>query len=99
MGTLSSDERRRLGTVRTELLSKLLELKDRAAAYGLAPVVAEDGGFRSHATQTALYADSLAQGGGSLAYPVATPGNSRHEYGAAFDLSLPGGDDAGYALL
>jgi hypothetical protein len=75
----------------------LLALMDAAAgAYGWKTYVPDFGGLRSDAQQQALYADSLAQGDGTqTAYAVGTPGHSRHEYGAAFDLHiLTGGSNA-----
>jgi hypothetical protein len=88
MATLGLTERLRLGVVRPELMTALLELYDAANARGLVLAIAPDGGTRSIATQQQLYADSLAAGNGQLAYAVATPGHSRHEYGAAFDVDV-----------
>lgn len=99
--TLSATDRSRLGVVRPELAALAARLFDAAPGLGLAIAIPEFGGTRSTARQAALYADSLAQGGGVLAYPVATPGNSRHEYGAAFDVDIigDGASDAGYRDL
>lgn len=95
MATLTTTEQHRLGLIRPELMQKLLQLMDQAGAQlGLRLAVPDQGGLRSTARQQALYADSLAQGGGStLAYPVARPGYSFHEYGAAFDLHILDGKD------
>jgi hypothetical protein len=101
MATLTADDRAHLGTVRPELRAKLAQLQDRMSEYGYTTTVPEYGGLRSRATQAALYADSLEQGGGVLAYPVGAPGKSRHEYGAAFDLAIVGEDpdSAAYATM
>lgn len=95
MATLTVTERIRLGIVRPELLAHLLWLKDAALEQlGFVIVVAQDGGTRSLERQAALYADSIAQGGGELAYPVGKPGSSRHNYGAAFDVWIVAGGSA-----
>lgn len=92
---LSLTERVRLGVVRPELEQLLLDLKDGAATQlGFTLEVSADGGTRSLARQAALYADSVAQGGGTLAYPVGRPGSSRHNYGAAFDVHIVAGGSA-----
>lgn len=96
MASLSVLERVRLGVVRPELEQLLLDLKDAAATQlGFTLEVPADGGTRSVARQTALYTDSLQQGGGTLAYPVGKPGSSRHNYGAAFDVHIVAGGSAG----
>jgi hypothetical protein len=95
---LTPQERARLGDVRPELLLQLLALQDSALQQlGYVLAVPVDGGTRTNARQAQLYADSLAQGGGVLAYPVAKPGSGRHEYGAAVDLHIVAGgsDDDG----
>jgi hypothetical protein len=97
-GMLTPQERARLGDVRPELLQQLLALQDSALQQlGYVLAVPVDGGTRTNARQAQLYADSLAQGGGVLAYPVATPGSGRHEFGAAVDLHIiaGGSDDDG----
>lgn len=108
MARLSPTEQSRLGRIRPELMQALLWLLDAATAQlGFTLAVPDAGGFRSIAKQQALYADSIAQGGGVLAYPVATPGNSRHNYGAAFDVHIVAGgtnddgtgDDGDYERL
>lgn len=95
MATLTATEQRRLGLIRPELMQKLLRLMDAASGQlGLRLYVPDEGGYRSTVKQEALYADSIAQGGGTgLAYPVARPGTSFHEYGAAFDLHILDGND------
>jgi len=98
---LTATEQQRLGLIRPELRSALVALMGAAAAtYSFTTAVPLDGGTRTAEKQTALYLDSLAQGGGTeLAYPVGEPGSSRHEYGAAFDLHIirggTGDDGAG----
>lgn len=102
MATLTATEQRRLGLIRPEMMQQLLQLMDAAGALGLRVYVPDDGGYRSSAKQQALYADSLAQGGGSvLAYPVGKPGTSYHEYGAAVDLHILDGkgSDENYQAL
>ncbi len=92
MATLTATEQRRLGPIRPELRADLVQLMAAAESQlGFTLAVPDDGGTRSSARQLALYNDSLQQGGGVLAYPVATPGKSRHEYGAAFDLHIVAG--------
>jgi hypothetical protein len=92
MATLTPTEQKRLGLIRPELMQDLLQLMDAAKTQlGFTTTIPVDGGSRSLANQTALYNDSIAQGGGTLAYPVGKPGNSRHEYGAAFDLNILAG--------
>jgi hypothetical protein len=95
MANLTPTEQSRLGIVRPELMALLLALMDQAGArFGFTLAVPEDGGLRSTSKQAALYADSLAQGGGQLAYPVGKPGTSFHEFGAAFDVQIvKGGHD------
>lgn len=89
---LTTTERRRLGRVRPALLENVSALMDAAGEqFGFTLAVPDDGGTRSTELQKALYADSLAQGGGKLAYPVASPGHSRHEYGAGFDVHIIAG--------
>jgi hypothetical protein len=99
VATLTPTEQRRLGVVRPELLAALLQLMDAAKDAGYTPFIPEYGGTRDTVTQARLRADSLRQGGGSLAYPVAKPGTSRHEFGAAFDMQLQDGHDVDYAWL
>lgn len=92
MATLTPTEQTRLGRVRPELFQAVLWLFDNAKSQlGFTLAIPENGGVRSTATQTALYNDSLAQGGGTLAYPVGKPGTSRHEKGAAFDAHIVAG--------
>jgi len=92
MAQLSAVDRAHLGDVRPDLLQRVLQLLDSAQAQlGFTLAVPADGGVRTNARQAQLYADSLAQGGGVLAYPVATPGSGRHEYGAAVDLHIIAG--------
>ncbi|MEP6494489.1 MAG: D-alanyl-D-alanine carboxypeptidase family protein [bacterium] len=92
MATLTSSDQARLGLVRPELMRALLHLLDAAAAtLGVRCQVPDYGGTRSLATQQELYEDSIAQGGGVLAYPVGKPGRSRHNYGAAVDLHIVAG--------
>jgi hypothetical protein len=96
VATLSPLELQRLGTVRPELRAQLLQLKDDALAQiGFQLELNADGGQRSTARQTQLYNDALEQGGGTdTAYAVAKPGHSRHELGAAFDVSIIAGGSA-----
>lgn len=92
---LTSTQQQRLGLVRPELRQLLAQLLDAAAlALGFRCEIPEDGGTRTAERQAALYADSLAEGGGTLAYPVAPAGRSRHQYGAAFDLDIVAGGSA-----
>lgn len=88
---LTARQQQRLGLVRPELRQRLLMLLDSAAAAGVTCDIPAYGGTRTLDQQTALYQTSLDEGGGTLAYPVAAPGRSRHEYGAAVDLNIVGG--------
>lgn len=63
------------------------------AETGKRTYIAVDGGVRDSAKQAALYADSLKQGNGTLAYPVGKPGESRHEYGSARDRLILAADN------
>lgn len=95
MARISALERQHLGRIRPELWEKILELNDRANSdLGFTLAVPDYGGTRTAAQQEALYADSVSQGGGQLAYPVGKVGHSRHQYGAAVDEHIVAGGSA-----
>jgi len=96
MATITPTERKRIGLVRPEMWTFWLTLNDRAnTELGYRIAVPEHGGTRSTKEQAALYADSLQQGGGQLAYAVGVPGHSRHQYGSAIDGDIiAGGSNA-----
>lgn len=95
VSSLSPVEQSRLGQIRPELRADLLALRDAAfTELGFLLEVPADGGTRTLERQQQLYDDSIAQGGGTLAYPVGQPGKSRHNYGAAFDVHIVAGGTA-----
>lgn len=69
-------------------------VRDVEQATGKVVSVPPLGGVRSYNQQAQLYADRA-----SNPYPVAMPGTSLHEYGAACDLNIAGGTDDDYASL
>lgn len=69
-------------------------VQDVEQATGKAVTIPPHGGWRSSATQAALYAARA-----SNPYPVAAPGSSYHEFGGALDLDIVGGTDADYATM
>lgn len=81
----------RVWLLRPELLSALtrhMAMFERET--GKRTTVRARGGVRSSAVQSAIHADSLAQG-----FRAAPAGKSMHEYGAAYDLVILGtGKDA-----
>lgn len=91
MAYLSLREVAQTWWLRPELLSTLTRvMADFEKATGKRTRVGDRGGVRLPETQAATYADSLAQG-----FRAAPPGQSHHEYGAAFDLVIEGtGKDA-----
>lgn len=90
MARLTRTEQRRLGRLRPETMELLLQLLDAAALeLGFSLYVPDKGGTRSIAEQEELYRAALVAGGGrQTAYAVAAPGQSRHNYGAAFDVHI-----------
>jgi hypothetical protein len=92
---LTPAELLRIAGLRPELRALVLPLMQATEdATGKKLTIPPNGGLRSNLTQQALYAAR-----GSNPYPVAIPGRSRHEYGAAVDLNIIGGNDDDYAQL
>lgn len=92
-----------------QIITSLPELRDKESAFrvamdgvGMAYNLPEYAGVRTPAQQAQLVQwrdEAVAQG--QRWYPVAAPGNTYHEYGAAFDITIttpanPG--DAEYVL-
>lgn len=95
MAFLTPAELLRVAPLRPELRAVVLPLMQAVEdATGKKLTIPPNGGLRSNLTQQALYAARA-----SNPYPVAIPGRSRHEYGAAIDLNILGGSDADYAVL
>ena len=98
---LTTTELARLGHgVRPDVFSTML--KHMALAEqdtGKKIYVRPDGGFRTHERQQQLYAAKVRDQERGQVYATATPGNSRHEYGAAYDLGIVGGTAADYEAL
>lgn len=69
-------------------------VQDIEQATGKAVTIPPHGGWRSSASQAALYAARA-----SNPYPVAAPGTSYHEFGGAVDLDIIGGTDADYQTM
>lgn len=91
--SLSAADRAKLAGVRPELRSAAESIQEAAQAAIGKPVVVSSG-LRTFAQQQALY-DATA----SNPNPVAVPGSSRHEVGAAVDFAIVGGTDADYRTL
>lgn len=95
MAFLTPAELLRVAPLRPELRAVILPLMQATEdATGKKIAIPPNGGLRSNLTQQALYAARA-----SNPYPVAVPGRSRHEYGAAVDLNILGGDDADYSRM
>lgn len=73
----------KLAGARPELVRAAAELRTNAAARGITFAITS--GVRSTAKQAALYAEFQR---GERPGPVARPGSSMHEYGAAFDVAV-----------
>jgi hypothetical protein len=67
------------------------ELYYLAAQAGITIGIADYGGLRDEATTAQLIAwrdEAVAQGGEDAYYPVAPYGESKHDYGGAFDVKI-----------
>lgn len=95
MAFLTPAELLRIAPLRPELRDIVLPIMQAVEdATGHTITVPPNGGYRSNATQVELYANRA-----SNPYPVAVPGKSRHEYGAAVDLDIIGGADSDYSQM
>lgn len=95
MAILTPLELARIALLRPELRAAVLPIMDDVErATGKKVTIPPRGGFRTHAQQAALYATASTN-----PYPVAAPGQSYHEYGAALDLNILGGTAADYQAM
>lgn len=86
MAYLTLLELARVGLLRSDVLSALMKtMADFERVTGKKSFVPEDGGLRTLGRQAAIYADALANG-----YRAAPAEDSKHVYGAAFDLHIEG---------
>lgn len=95
MAFLTPMELLRIAGLLPELRAAVLPIMQATEdATGKKLTIPPNGGVRSYETQAALYAARATN-----PYPVAIPGTSKHECGAAVDLNIIGGSEADYATM
>lgn len=92
---LTPAELTRIALLQPQLRNAVPSLvQDIEDATGKRVSIPPNGGWRSYATQAALFANRATN-----PYPVVAPGTSYHEVGAAVDLDIVGGTAADYSAM
>ena len=95
MAILTPAELVRIAGIRPELRALVLPIMQAVEdATGKKLTIPPRGGLRTYAQQVDLWNDRA-----NNPYPVAQPGRSYHEFGAAVDLNIIGGTDDDYAMM